>query len=303
MTDLRPPPDRSRSDRGLVFDENCLVDQTELGLPRCVYGKRRSKTRVVLLGDSHAMHYAPALRAVARQRGWQLQLFTRAGCTIASVKFSYRCDTWRRAALRRIKREVEPDLVVAGSATRYRVVRNGRRWSRKRSQKPLTRGQLRTFKGLRARRIRVVALKETSRAPDDVPSCVIANPTDFGACAFELPKRFPFAHMARAAKRMRGVRLLEPEQALCPDRVCPAVVGDVLVYRDRHHLTATFAQTLAPWFDARLPRLDRPLGAQRGPTPIAARTSASVSEAIARARSAPAPSAASSAASSGRSVA
>jgi len=32
----------------------------------------------------------------------------------------------------------------------------------------------------------------------------------------------------------------------CDDDSCPVVIGGVLVYRDQHHLTVLFAETLAP---------------------------------------------------------
>jgi len=34
------------------------------------------------------------------------------------------------------------------------------------------------------------------------------------------------------------------------------VIGDAIVYRDRGHLTATFAATLAPLIDVQLPRVN-----------------------------------------------
>lgn len=254
--EIVPPPDEPFSDRHKTFDGSCQIDRGELGSPRCVYGDESAPTDVALIGDSHAMHFVPALRAVAERRGWRLLVFARPGCPIARVRFSKRCDDWRRAMLRRIRDELRPELAIASTATRYRVIRRGRRIGRRKSQRYLIWGLRRTFRGLRARRIRVTALRGTPRAPGDVPSCVLEHIDDLGACAFELPRRWPFASVVRAARKLRGVRLIEPLWAICPDRTCPAVTdAGVLVYRDRHHLTATFVETLAPWFDARLPRL------------------------------------------------
>ena len=36
---------------------------------------------------------------------------------------------------------------------------------------------------------------------------------------------------------------------VCPRGTCPAVVGDVLVYRVGSHLTATYALTAAPYLE------------------------------------------------------
>jgi hypothetical protein len=41
---------------------------------------------------------------------------------------------------------------------------------------------------------------------------------------------------------------------ICPTKgKCPAVVDGMIVYRDDHHLTATFAASLAPILAERLP--------------------------------------------------
>jgi hypothetical protein len=39
----------------------------------------------------------------------------------------------------------------------------------------------------------------------------------------------------------------------CPGKMCPAVIGDVLVYRKGSHLTATYVLTLTPWLAEHLP--------------------------------------------------
>ena len=43
-------------------------------------------------------------------------------------------------------------------------------------------------------------------------------------------------------------------RAVCPADPCAAVIGGVLVYRDDHHVTATYARTLTPWLAAELER-------------------------------------------------
>ena len=39
---------------------------------------------------------------------------------------------------------------------------------------------------------------------------------------------------------------------LCTQSVCPAVVGDVIVYRDRHHLTNTYASSVTTFLRSAL---------------------------------------------------
>ena len=44
---------------------------------------------------------------------------------------------------------------------------------------------------------------------------------------------------------------------LCSPTACPVIVGDILVYRDANHLTATAASWLAPYLDAAIAPLLR----------------------------------------------
>ena len=43
---------------------------------------------------------------------------------------------------------------------------------------------------------------------------------------------------------------------LCPDDSCPAVMNDMIVWRDYFHLTSTFSATLADALFAQLPPLE-----------------------------------------------
>ena len=74
-------------------------------------------------------------------------------------------------------------------------------------------------------------------------------------CAFDRPDDSGEAFAPRAASKVDRVHLLNPAPMICPKDRCRAVIGDALTYRDRDHLTGTFARTLAPWMEGQLPRL------------------------------------------------
>jgi hypothetical protein len=58
------------------------------------------------------------------------------------------------------------------------------------------------------------------------------------------------AEQARAA----GATVIDPVPWLCAAD-CPVVLGNLLVYRDAHHLSTGYSRLLAPLLYARLPRL------------------------------------------------
>jgi hypothetical protein len=255
--DLRPTPTQADGDRGRVFSDGCLVDQQRTATKRCVYGKRRSPVTAVLFGDSEAMQFFPPLVRIARSRGWRLVTRLRAGCTPADVKFSFRCDRWRDRTLGRIARRDRPNLVVVTGGVAYTVVRNGRRLSSRGSAPSLRRGYARTLRRLRRSGARVAVIKDTPRSPRAIPECVLRHRRRPDRCSFSRSQPTNRAFDRRAAAGVSGARLLDPTPVVCPGATCPAVTGDVLVYRDHVHFTATFAATLTRWLRERLPKPKR----------------------------------------------
>jgi len=251
--ELRPSPQEATDDRGQVYVDGCLVDQATRTTKRCLYAKRGSSTTVVLFGDSEAMQFFPPLLRIARARGWRLVTRLRAGCVPAEIRFSFRCDDWRERTLRLIRQRDRPDLVVVTGGVAYRAIRHSRRLSSAASAPWLKRGWVRTLKRLRRSGARVALIKDTPRAPRDIPSCVLEHPRRPQRCSFARRQPTNRVFDRRAARRVHGVKLVDPTPVVCPGGRCHAVAGDVLVYRDSVHFTATFAATLTPWLERELP--------------------------------------------------
>ncbi len=53
----------------------------------------------------------------------------------------------------------------------------------------------------------------------------------------------------RIAATAARVPTLDLARSICPIDPCPAVLNGMIVYRDSHHLTATFAVALGPVLD------------------------------------------------------
>jgi SGNH domain (fused to AT3 domains) len=239
------------ADRSRAYYDGCIVPFVATRSPACVYGAKRSSTTVVLFGDSHALQYFPALDRVARHRGWRLVVLTKAGCApaagrVRSVRrYSRACARWRDYAIRRIARE-RPALIVASGATHYRVYEGGRWLGRRASDRVLTRGYVTT-----ARRLAAIApltvIRDLLAPPLDVPACVASALGHLRLCAFVRTRADVITPSVRA-----GVTMLDPLEELCPRRMCPAVIGDVIVYRHEAHITATYASTMWRWLDAAL---------------------------------------------------
>jgi hypothetical protein len=79
-----------------------------------------------------------------------------------------------------------------------------------------------------------------------------SDPLRQGAALARLIARIP-GRREKEAARLSGAKLVDMSAATCPVDPCPPIIGTRLVYRDNHHLTATFARSLAGALGAALP--------------------------------------------------
>jgi hypothetical protein len=91
-----------------------------------------------------------------------------------------------------------------------------------------------------------------------VYECVAEHPRNLPACAYDavdgVAQSGAPAQLA-AVKRVPGVEVIDMTKTICPDDGrCPAVIGNVLVYRDGSHLTRTFVDSAESQFAAQLSR-------------------------------------------------
>ena len=259
---IRPAPSAAKNDRSLLHADGCLVDRPITKSPECVYGKPSSETTVVLFGDSHALLYFPALRILAHENDWRLVGLTKGGCSPAEVHIYSQasnskypeCDEWREQTLKRIAEKERPDMIVTSTRPTYQVLQDGEKLRGRTRDETLKRGYVSTLEKLRRTGAEVVVIKDIPHPDKNIPECVARSPRNPENCAIPRSKAFDYLPInALAAMEVEGVRLIDPTPVLCNEKACPAVIGDVLIYRNGTHLTATHGRTLAPWLGERLP--------------------------------------------------
>jgi len=104
---------------------------------------------------------------------------------------------------------------------------------------------------------------DTPRSDHDVPACLATHRKAIERCTTTRSAAFGPRYMRREreAARLTGATLVDLSAVTCPTDPCPPVIGSMLVYRDHHHLTATFARSLVAELEAALPVV----GDRRGP--------------------------------------
>jgi len=237
---VRPDPrkDGWRGDTGGAF--SCYVSSASEMLKRCTYGSRAvDALRVAVTGDSHGAMLLPGLREAAKPLNWRLDTFVGQGCLLADPgPTSHVCHARRADLLRRLvagKYDVvivtgyrETGATPAAMATAWRRLQEAGTLVVAIGDNPMMSAS-------------AVTCATTARTVDAVLKC--RTPRD-DALAVPDPLR-------RAHTKVPGSVFVGTTDLMCTSTVCRPVVGHVMAYRDRHHLSATMVRTLTPY------RLDR----------------------------------------------
>jgi hypothetical protein len=259
-TALRPNPLKARADRGRSYYEGCMVGIEGTNSNKCQYGNSLGDKTLVLFGDSHAMQYFPAVEELAEIHGWRLIVLTKAECPPEEIEVKSmvedreysQCDEWRQKALERIEEGGGKDVTVVMSGdTEYTPYGpGGEELTGKAAADAMEAGYLRTLKRIEAAGPHTVVIRDNPTSIEDVPSCVSEDIQHLQRCAFPRKREWDREYDVRAAEAFPETHLVDFIGDICPGEVCRAVIGNALVYRDKDHLTATFARTLEPMLES-----------------------------------------------------
>ena len=239
---VRPEPGVARQDKSPFMTADCVQAVRGEGseeVETCTVVDQPDPSRtVVLAGGSHVMHWLPTFEQIARDRNWRLLLVGKHLCRVAVDLGGFdqdpTCWAWNVGAMETLV-ALDPDaVVVSGTRTKNRG-------------KPeiLQQEQVEAWRQLDTAGIPVLAIRDTPRFVVSMPECVETSP-DPATCGRS-------RHTALAGRSPLvqepvpdNVVSLDLSKYLCPDGFCPAVIGNVLIYQDKNHITGTYARSLVP---------------------------------------------------------
>jgi peptidoglycan/LPS O-acetylase OafA/YrhL len=255
---ITPDPLVARDDLPDLYARNCQSDYAQAVPVMCEFGNRASARWVVLVGDSRAAQWSPALQLIAAQQGWRLTTITKAGCPFADVTI-YKgakgralpytsCRQWNDATAGLLTGPVHPDLVITSAFAPYLVGGKGGLKKGEASRQAMIKGLHRSWKALNTAGVPVVGIRETPAMGKDIAECVSEHRTSLNECSTPAKKALRTAHAIQPAALglAESASIDLTPTMVCPAAVCPVVIGNVLIYRDEHHLTATYSRSLAP---------------------------------------------------------
>ncbi|MEY8567603.1 SGNH hydrolase domain-containing protein, partial [Corynebacteriaceae bacterium 7-707] len=253
-------------------DDGCFTDfsGTEVVLTRdfnrsdvpCAYGDVDSDRTMYLAGGSHSEHFLPALDPVAKERGIRIIPVVKVGCVlgvalprITGADYP-ECAEWERKATDHILDNPPTDGVFMTVTRPTNVLGDG--------PDEVPDGYVDVVSRFTEAGIHTWGVRDNPwlmAGPGrqlDARVCVAEGRVD--GCGVARDVALAPVNPALEAYAGLDVTHIDLSDAVCRDGWCPAVVGNVLVYRDSQHYTNGFAEMLAPEIGRRMSAPEEPEG-------------------------------------------
>ncbi|MFN8623697.1 MAG: SGNH hydrolase domain-containing protein [Chloroflexota bacterium] len=249
---LRPTLSGAFDDKPAPYIDDCHNGGVEVTLHPCVYGDPHGSRTIVLFGDSHAVQWQPALAKAGARAGWRIVLLSKSSCPAADLTWERSsvfksCAPWREKAKAWITKH-PPSLVILASARLYQMYDVNRQPMSESAQRDAWGQALKRTIDAMPSSSRVIVLADTPRPDVDVPSCLRTHPKRINACVTpqHIGTDTPWVQEEKSVASAAGAAYVGFNRLVCPYDPCPVVNGNVLMWRDDSHLTATFSKMLAP---------------------------------------------------------
>ena len=253
---LQPTLSHANHDDPAVFYDGCMDSYLDATVRNCAFGDTASPTSVVLFGDSHAAMWFPALDSAANQNAWKLYNWTKATCPPLEMpivspvlgRTFTECESWRQTVLQRIS-QVHPAVVVLGVARHYTSIYGFTPY-----QQPWLTGMSQMVSEITRLGSKVVVMGAIPKPPFLVPQCLSAHLSDAGQCTeaeSTVVNPEGVAAEKAAVQSARGA-YIDALPWFCASNTCGSIVGNIEVWRDDNHITATYSNFLGPIVAAEL---------------------------------------------------
>ncbi|GAA5147996.1 acyltransferase family protein [Pseudonocardia eucalypti] len=218
--------------------------------------------RLAVVGDSHPTQFLAALRPIAARRDWQLIVLSRPGCPFSSDAeidpADQACRDWTTAAADELLAQ-RPDAVLTMATRDVRAGLTER-------TPPGFVAEWRRLDG-EDRPIPVLAVRDNPRFDFSPPRCVREHGPDAPHCAGRRAELLaPVPPYAELPDVPANVSFLDFTDYYCDPEQCPPVIGNVSVYMDDNHVSATYLTSMAPAVEREIDRALNDYHARNSPS-------------------------------------
>jgi hypothetical protein len=262
-----PVPAVSQDLRTLTLDKwdrdmRCVASDDQATAQLCPVGDLDADRTIVLLGDSHAGMWLPALERLGIEQGWRVLPLIKFGCPAvdwpvwqsSEGQVNADCAEFHDWAVTQVA-ELDPDLVVIGSRAILNLANEQQTGPLEPGDVPdaWEAGMRGVLDELAPHTDQVSLVLDTPTTPQLPADCLSSSGATVGSCTTQMPAEVADLNdRTRAAAAASGAQVIDMEPYVCAGDRCPMVVGSTAVYADQDHLTATYVKQVTPAFVAQL---------------------------------------------------
>lgn len=231
---IKPEPLIARKDLPDSYPDECHQKQGLSEIIQCDYGEiNNPEYTVAIVGGSHSAQWLPTFQTFAEDEKIKIINLTKSACRFTSSnEVENDCAEWNVKIIETLK-EINPDLV-------FTIADVG-------SLQEVPEGYVEQWEKLEKLNINVLALRDNGWFNFDPPTCVEENGSKYYECSVNQDDFLPLTGAYELLEnKPSNVYYHDLTDYFCKDGKCDVVIGNILVYRDSHHITATYAETLAP---------------------------------------------------------
>lgn len=246
---MRPTVLEVKEDLPASTRDGCISDFVNPTVVNCTYGDTDAPRTIALAGGSHAEHWLPALDLLGRLHHFKVVTYLKMGCALSTEQVPLimgnnapypQCRQWVETTMAKLVTD-RPDYVFTTS-TRPWNIRAG-------DVMPAT--YIGIWQTLSDNNIPILGVRDTPWLVKDGqpfnPADCLAKAGNAESCGVKRSELL--SDHNGTLDFVAQFPLLKPidlSDAICRPDTCRAVEGNVLIYRDPHHLTPTYMRTLAP---------------------------------------------------------
>ncbi|MEC3954472.1 acyltransferase family protein [Nocardia sp. CDC153] len=243
---MRPTTEEAPADIAYPTRDGCISDFDTRAVTTCTYGDPNAHRTIAVVGNSHAEHWIPAFQILGEEYHFRVVVYLKMGCPLTVAEepmykgqHNPDCRDWSAEVIDRLGVE-HPDFVFT---TATRPSDGGG------DETP--QDYVDVWTALTERNLRLIGIRDTPwlrkngiryRAID----CLAGGGNRISCGIKRTDALSPENPAAAPAAAFPNMHLIDLNDAVCEPDVCAVVEGNILVYHDEHHLTASYSRSLAP---------------------------------------------------------
>lgn len=217
-----------------AYHQKCHQNNPSINLVKCEFGDTQSSKTILLVGNSHSTQWLPALDQISKNKNFKLISITKSECPWGLLKgASKECKVWHKKLVEFI--ETSKPYAIITTSTR----------AGKKHPEYVPETYIQQWKNVSQLGVKIVAIRDNPWFDFDPPLCVARNKNETLICSKS--KHDALQETNPSEDYINGINnllLVDMTRFLCDTELCFASTSNQLIYRDSHHLSVPYVQSL-----------------------------------------------------------